>query len=72
MSLPKAKHSFALHPNPILTEQYPDLSDYLLLDILGSGSFGKVVYAKNPKNYQDLAIKVAFIMRFLVLLLFFC
>jgi serine/threonine protein kinase len=58
MSLKKNKKSFIIQANPALTQQYPDLSDYILIDILGSGSFGKVISAKNQYNYQDLAIKV--------------
>ena len=45
-------------PNLALTQQYPDLFDYLLIETLGSGSFGKVIYAQNPQNFQEFAIKV--------------
>ena len=59
MSLKKNKKSYQSCPTTTsLNEQYPDLSDYILLKILGSGSFGKVVHAKKPEIDQDFAIKV--------------
>ena len=58
MSLKKNPKSGLFSPSPSLNSQYPDLSDFIIHSILGSGSFGKVLHAENRETGKDLAIKV--------------
>jgi len=43
-----------------IDEEYPELSDYSLIKVLGSGSFGKVFKAFHKEKKTFCAIKVNF------------
>ena len=58
MQDPKTKKKSPSQRNSNTIEEYPELSDYELLHVLGSGSFGKVYKAHNKEKSTDCAIKV--------------
>ena len=57
----KPKKSSNSQRNSHNSEEYPELSEYTLLNVLGSGSFGKVYRAMHKENKTECAIKVAII-----------